>query len=379
MESSEESSGEYFTVKPSKDRPRSAEGFTASGVVPAEGAPAKGGGCSLQGSRLVMRRKMSLSLHKRTTGNPGGNRRHYSQPSLRMPSLTNVDPAQDEGVYLSRAYSPGVDIDPASGRAFESVVRSSASVRRRKLPSIGDGARSMSSKIAVQPGRAESAEMVLSPRWDAIQDVGDVFGQGHIKTVQRIRNIAVGNKNIPQRVQRLNNGIGLVGVIPRVRRSSVAGTGPNQVVELGLEADELDSRSNAAAEADAAGTVDTADKAYTAYVSEYIKPRLQQGEQNKVQHPSATASGFGNANEEPLTRGLDGKGCDGNDASAGGAADGGLPPELSILQEQSFGEMKPSYDFSDGGTLQMHGFVLGPDGMKSTPTLTPRLTGKNEV
>lgn len=90
-----------------------------------------------------------------------------------------------------------------------------------------------------------------------------------------------------------------------------------------------------------------------------------QCEQGVIPDSPELVFGLGDADTASQSRGLDANGGAGS-----GEADGRLPPELQCLRD-----LEPSYDFSDSGTLQMHGFVLKPDGMKSVPTLTPTLRG----
>lgn len=90
-----------------------------------------------------------------------------------------------------------------------------------------------------------------------------------------------------------------------------------------------------------------------------------QGEQSQISDPPELVFGVGDEDAVSRSRGLDANGGAGS-----GAADGRLPPALQCLRD-----VELSYDFSDSGTLQMHGFVLKPDGMKSVPTLTPTLRG----
>lgn len=90
-----------------------------------------------------------------------------------------------------------------------------------------------------------------------------------------------------------------------------------------------------------------------------------QCEQSVIPDPPEFVFRLGDADTASRSRGLDA-----NEGAGSGAADGRLPPELQCLRD-----LEPSYDFSDSGTLQMHGFVLKPDGMKSVPTLTPILRG----
>lgn len=63
-----------------------------------------------------------------------------------------------------------------------------------------------------------------------------------------------------------------------------------------------------------------------------------------------------------------------NSGSCGGSGIAGLSLELSIPVQTA---VEQSYEFSESGRLEIEGFVLNQDGMKSTPTPTPNRRGKH--
>ena len=229
------------------------------------------------------------------------------------------------------------------------------------------------------PGRMER---VPSPRADRFvaDNMGDVLGRGgHVKTIQRIRSTGGLSTNPTFLAQACGNdggngsdGGGPDARTPRRGSCSQVGYEPMAMVPATMAAD-----------LGSAGAVAESRDEEAEDVPEDIDVNSKRGEGSPLA-PYEGGKSMAPVNpvvyrtrSSELPSGRDQRAwsarplsaIDSLDSCTGSGGLGGLSLDLGSFQAQGFGEMDQSYDLSeDGGTLKMHGFVLKPDGMKSTPT-----------
>lgn len=384
MTSSGEFDSEVSLVPSAINSPASAAAGNGNGLLASTASYRNGG--RQQGSRSGIRTRQSMDVSMaRGSGSktPDVNDQRTQPPLRRMSALSSTP--RGGGAAAGRS-TPGMHtlfdgIDPDAARPFDSGTRASAPIRRPKLYSTDDGAQSMSSidtktaivgggRVYSRPGPPRRLERVSSIR-DGRPGLADVLGRGgHVKTIQRIRSAGG-----------LGNFCALRSPVPVDAHGGSGGAGGGDSVVGGTLNQPCRAPVSAAAARKAGGDVDVSENADANFTPSYgaVSDMLEGGD-NVASKTNVGRSGTdiespnGSDREEWGVSGVHGgEGAEGA-AGGGGGGDGlvGLSLELGTLQEQPF-DVLQSYDLSDGGTLQMHGFVLKPDGMKLTPT--PKTAG----
>lgn len=243
------------------------------------------------------------------------------------------------------------------------------------------GGRRMSTR-GEPPGRMERVPSPRTSRFVA-DDMGDVLGRGgHVKTIQRIRSTG-GLSNYPTFLAQASGNDGGGG------GSGGGGGGDGaRTPQRGSFNQEgyrpmVMTPTTMTAGLKGAGTVTEARGREAEDVPEDIDTNLKRGEGSPLA-PYEGGESMALANpvvcrtrSSELSSGRDQRSwgarplsaIDSLDSCTGSGGLGGLSLDVGSIHGQGFGDMEQSYDLSeDGGTLKMHGFVLKPDGMKSTPT-----------
>ena len=344
----------------------------------------------------------------RDSGQPQGNvsgirRKMRMASSSRSGAAAAAAAAAAVAVEKSKSLrNISVDTDSAPSRSLHGGILFSS--RQRGFYSSEDGHHSTSSinTLAASaiggrrmftrgepPGRMER---VPSPRTDhfGAEDMGDVLGRGgHVKTIQRIRSTG-GLSNYPTFLAQASCNDGGVG------GSGGGGGGEGVRTPQRGSFNQEGYRPMAMAPATmaaglkAAGAVTEPRSREAEDVPEDIDTNLKRGEGSPLA-PYEGGESMAPANpvvcrtrSSELSSGRDQRSwgarplsaIDSLDSCTGSGGLGGLSLDLGSIHGQGFGDMEQSYDLSeDGGTLKMHGFVLKPDGMKSTPT--PRNAGES--
>lgn len=342
-------------------------------------------------SETKKRRSLAVRAGRGDEGSTAPDHDHHQRAKkllLRMSGLKGAPhggDASNRGKQPARALSDGC-VDPAM--RFSLNTRSSMPVLRSKVYHTEDRAHSMplifpegaagSGKTHVRPGGVpRKIERSLSRQGGLfrLDNVGKALGRGgHVKTLLRIRSTdrpryyRTPLEQIP--AGRGVSGSGKIGkeVVPLASSQEIS---PNQpslgTVVATVGAVVADNKMKEAV--DVPEEIDVHFKSGDGIVPVLLEEKCDSislvsedniGHRKEINSESPVGSGDVEEWGMPSTR-PDKSGIGGDDCT------GGLSLELSILQEQTFGEMEQSYDFSESGTLQMHGFVLKPDGMKSTP------------